>query len=116
MWYQKSLLTFIALSTIVSACSTAELTPAGARVAAGRGAPAESCRPLGYLTGEGGGTFGGAYISNDKLVEYALNDLRNKAGELGANYVQQDPPQLGNGHGTTTTATVTGTAYRCAFP
>jgi hypothetical protein len=66
-----------------------------------------------YLTGEGGGTFGGKWISNDSLIEYAMNDLRNKAADRGANYVQSDPPQLGNGNGTTTTVTITGTAYRC---
>jgi hypothetical protein len=69
---------------------------------------------LGYLTGRGGGTFGGGWITNDKLVEYALNDLRNQAAKLGANYVQHDPPQMGSGDGTTTTVTITGTAYLCA--
>jgi hypothetical protein len=68
---------------------------------------------VGYLAGEGGGTFGGKWISNDSLIDDAMNDLRNKAADRGANYVQSDPPQLGSGHGTTTTVTVTGTAYRC---
>jgi hypothetical protein len=63
--------------------------------------------------GEGGGTLGN-FVSNDQLVEYAMNDLRNKAAAKGATYVQSDPPQLGQGKGTTTTATITGTAYRCA--
>jgi len=65
------------------------------------------------LVGEGGGSFGGKWISNDSLIEYATNDLRNKAAEKGANYVQTDPPTLGEAHGTTSTVTITGTAYRC---
>ena len=66
-----------------------------------------------HLVGEGGGTFGGEFISNDDLIEYALNDLRNQAAEANANYIQTDPPTLGQGDGTTTTATISGTAYRC---
>jgi len=97
----------------LSACSTASLSTEGAKVAASRNSAPPSCAPAGYLTGKGGGTFGGAYISNEQLIEYALNDLRNQAAELGANYVQSDPPQLGSGNGTTTSVTITGTAYRC---
>lgn len=96
------------------ACSTPALHPAAAHVAVTRNPPPPSCTSVAYIVGEGGGTFGGGWISNDQLLEYALNDLRNKAAERGANYVQSDPPQLGNGKGTTTTATITGTAYRCS--
>jgi hypothetical protein len=95
-------------------CATASLSPQGANVAVARSAPAPGCRAVAYLVGEGGGTFGGGWISNDKLIEYAMNDLRNKAAERGATYVQADPPTLGTGKGTTTTVTVTGTAYACA--
>ncbi len=46
-----------------------------------------------------------------------MNDLRNKAAELGANFVQHDTPtmgQAGSDNGSTTsTATVSGTAYLC---
>jgi hypothetical protein len=102
------------LSTTALACSTPALSPQAAHVAVARSAPPPSCTTVAYLVGEGGGTFGGKWIANDQLIEYAMNDLRNKAAARGANYVQSDPPQLGNGHGTTTTATITGTAYRCA--
>ena len=97
----------------LTGCATAALSPQGAQVAVTRNPPTPDCITAGYLVGEGGGTFGGKWISNDSLLEYALNDLRNKAAKLGANYVQTDPPQLGSGHGTTSTATITGTAYRC---
>ncbi len=50
-------------------------------------------------------------------MAYALNDLRNKAADMGANYVSYGQPQLGTSgtseHVTTTTATVVGTAYSC---
>jgi hypothetical protein len=97
----------------VSGCSAPALSPQGANVAVSRNAPPPSCASVGYIVGEGGGTFGGKWIANDELIDYAMNDLRNKAASLGAGYVQSDPPQLGNGHGTTTTVIITGTAYRC---
>jgi hypothetical protein len=98
----------------VSGCSTPSLSPQGYGVSVSRNPPPPSCAAVGYIVGEGGGTFGGKWIANDDLIDYAMNDLRNKAANEGATYVQSDPPQLGNGHGTTTTVTITGTAYRCS--
>lgn len=106
-------MSLLVVLTGVSACATAELSQAGAKVAAGRNPAPSGCKSMGYVVGTGGGTFGGGMISNESLIEYAMNDLRNKAAELGANYVQHDPPTLGQGDGTTTTATITGTAYAC---
>jgi hypothetical protein len=110
----------------LSACATSGLTPAGQAVLTSQSAPVDqgyppgSCKSLGYLVGRGGGSFGGGWLSNDSLVEYAMNDLRNKAAALGANYIQHDSPQLGvsgsNGSTTTSTATVSGTAYKCKEP
>jgi hypothetical protein len=108
-----SALVATSLLTVAAGCSVPALSPEAARVAVSRNPPPSSCTSLGYLVGEGGGTFGGGWISNDQLIEYAMNDLRNKAARIGATYVQSDPPQLGSGKGTTTTATITGTAYRC---
>jgi hypothetical protein len=75
-----------------------------------------SCEMLGTVVGKGGG-LGGAWLSNEALVESAMNDLRNKAASLGANYVQHGDPQLGGGNSaamtSNTSAVVTGTAYRC---
>ncbi len=98
---------------IVSGCKTASLTEQGARVAPTRDALPPECKTLGLVTATGGGTFGGGMVSNEKLIEYAMNDLRNKAAKLGATHVRHDEPQLGQGDGTTTTVTLTGTAYNC---
>jgi hypothetical protein len=103
----------VAIVWTLAACSTASLSSGGAQVAATRNPAPEGCKPLGYVVGKGGGTFGGGFVSNEDLIEYAMNDIRNKAAEAGANYLQHDPPTLGQGDGTTTTATITGTAYAC---
>lgn len=104
-------------------CKTAQLSSGGAKVATSSAAPIDSgwhpsqCKSLGYVVGKGGGTFGGAWVSNESLIEYAMNDLRNKAAELGANFVQHDTPTMGQGGGeggsTTSTATVSGTVFAC---
>jgi hypothetical protein len=106
-------LSLVMLSVFSSGCSTEDLSDAGAKVVASRNAPPQDCEPLGFVVGHGGGTFGGAFISNNDLIEYAMNDLRNQAAERGGNYVQYDTPTMGDGDGTTTTATVSGTAFRC---
>jgi hypothetical protein len=102
-----------ALGCMLSGCVSNEaLSPAGARVAVIR-TPMASCESIGYLVGTGGGSVGGGWIANQDLIGFAINDLRNQAAALGATHVQMEPPQLGQSGGTTSTATVTGTAYRC---
>jgi hypothetical protein len=104
-------------------CRTAGLSPSGAQVATSQSAPLDSgwdpasCRSLGYVVGRGGGSFSGGWLTNEDLIAYAMNDLRNRAANLGANFIQHDSPtmgQAGNNNGTTTTtATISGTAYIC---
>ena len=98
---------------VISGCSTPSLSATGVHVVASRNPAERDCRSLKYVVGRGGGTFGGGWVANEDLVEYAMNDLRNQAGNLGANYIQTDPPMMGSGSGTTTTVTISGTAYRC---
>jgi hypothetical protein len=105
-------------------CRTADLSGAGAKVAVARQAPADygfkpdQCKMVAHVIGRGGGALGGAWVSNDKLVEYAMNDVRNQAAAKGANYVQTDAPDLqysGDKNGVAaTSATVSGTAFQCA--
>ncbi|MBS2018269.1 MAG: DUF4156 domain-containing protein [Deltaproteobacteria bacterium] len=103
---------FVSLGSV--ACNTEDLDDAGARVVASRNAPDANCRSIGTFTGRGGGSFGGGFVSNDSLMQYALNDLRNEVGEAGGNYVQHDPIVLSQESGkTTSTATVSGTGYAC---
>lgn len=120
---RSSLVAILCLSVVASACKTQALSQGGTTVHTSQSAPVDSgwdphsCKSLGYLVGRGGGSFGGGWISNEKLIEYAMNDLRNQAAEKGANFVQHDSPTLGqsgsDGNSTTSTATVSGTAYLC---
>jgi hypothetical protein len=95
------------------ACATPSVSPTAGKLATGTTPPGPECESLGPVIGKGGGTFGGKWISNDQLSQYAINDAMNKATERGANYLQISTPQLGGGNGTTTTATETAFAFKC---
>lgn len=97
----------------LAACGTyQDLKPEAQSVTATTTRPAGRCKSLGNLTGKGGGASGG-YVSNESLIEYALNDLRNQAGALGATHVVYSTPSMGGNQGTTTSAMVMGEALRC---
>ncbi len=104
-------LAFILGST---SCGTyQELTPGAQSVTATTTRPTgHGCRSLGNLTGKGGGA-SGAYVSNESLIEYAVNDLRNQAAGIGATHVVYSTPTMGGHEGTTTSAMVLGEALRC---
>jgi hypothetical protein len=40
-------------------------------------ASSKNCKNLGQIFAKGGGEFGGEFIADEKLMEYASNDLRN---------------------------------------
>lgn len=90
-----------------------ELSPGARSVTATTTRPVgHSCKSLGNLTGKGGGASGG-YVSNESLIEYAVNDLRNQAASLGATHVVYSAPTMGGNQGTTTSAMVIGEALLC---
>jgi hypothetical protein len=103
---------------ILAGCSTAQITETGTNVKLVEKAPEnKSCNNLGPVFGKGGGAFGGAWISDQKLMEYASNDLRNKASQKGATHVVISSHQMGQTNskygGSTSTATYSGIAYQC---
>lgn len=110
---------FFALSAVsfFAGCSTAQLSASGSKVEMVNQLDRKDCKNLGPVFGKGGGAFGGAWISDEKLMEYATNDLRNKAGEKGATHVVTQTHQMGQTSGeyggTTSTATQQGIAYSC---
>jgi hypothetical protein len=104
--------TILAALLLLSGCTYAEVSARGRSVHITDATPA-GCDNLGVVIGKGGGGFG-EWVPNERLVEYAMNDARNKAAERGATHVTLSPPQLGGGQHGTSSATITGFAYRCA--
>jgi hypothetical protein len=111
VWRTFSRVVFCVLGA--AACATPSLSQGGAHVVPITAPPGPECQNLGVVIGKGGGTFGGGWISNDQLSEYAMNDALSKAAAKGATHLQISPPQLGGGNGTTTTATEMGIAFKC---
>jgi hypothetical protein len=93
---------FFALS--LTACLS-ELTAQGAAVNVGKGEPGSVCKELGIVYGSGGG---GSYTSSEDKVRSAQNELRNKAAELGGNYVEVDAAT-----GDVRSTTLSGRVFRC---
>jgi uncharacterized protein DUF4156 len=106
---RRAILAALALTT---GCTYAELSARGREVRIADATPA-GCENLGIVIGEGGGG-GGEFVPTESLVEHAMNDARNKAAERGATHVTLSPPALGGGKHGTSSATLTGFAYRCA--
>lgn len=85
----------LAAAVLLTGCATSALNAAGSRVVAAPNINTDGCKYLGTVIGQGGGAFGGGYISNDQLMQYAMNDAQNKAAALGATHLQTTAPQLG---------------------
>ena len=73
---------------LLAGCAATALSPEAAKVMISTDKPPKNCRFVGMVEGSQGGAFKGAYTSNKNLEIGAMNDLRNQAAALGANYVR----------------------------
>ncbi|KAB8040980.1 DUF4156 domain-containing protein [Silvanigrella paludirubra] len=115
--YLKKCLGTISVLALIQGCSTAKLSNEGSNIEVITALDRKDCKNLGPVFGKGGGVFGGTWISDESLMEYASNDLRNKAALKGATHVVVQNHQVGmstgkNG-GSTSTVTQQGIAYKC---
>lgn len=102
-------------------CSSIEVTPNGSKVIVSPNPAPTGCKYVGQVVGNQGNFFTGDWTSNKNLEEGAMNDLKNKAGEIGANYVQLLTNKAGqtgswNSYGGSmnqTNVTNLGNAYKC---
>ncbi|MES2503703.1 MAG: DUF4156 domain-containing protein [Myxococcota bacterium] len=83
------------MARTASFSETAHLKSGADRVILTRNAAPQSCKHLGQVIGSQGNMLTGTMTSNKKLAEGAMNDTRNKAHALGANYVQLETNQAG---------------------
>ena len=79
-----------------AACTPIALSPQASRVLATRQPAPAHCTFLGTVVGTQGGAFSGKYTSNENLAIGAMNDLKNKAAQIGANYVVIENAVAGN--------------------
>lgn len=121
----KKLSVVLALTVTMAGCASIKLDPQASRVIASPNPAPKSCKYLGQVNGNQGNFFTGAYTSNRNLEVGAMNDLKNEASKLGANYVQLIVNRAGNtgsmyvnegsgsGNSSQTNVTNMGNAYTC---
>ncbi len=117
----KRIALLTAYGLLLTACSSIEVTPEGSKVMVSPNPAPTGCKYLGQITGNQGNFFTGDWTSNKNLAEGAMNDLKNQAGKIGANYVQLISNQAGNtgswsngsGGMSQTNVTNLGNAYQC---
>lgn len=91
----------LTLVSLVAGCGATALKPGARGVLVTRQGAPEGCKYLGSVVGEQGGSVAGGLTSNRNLAVGALNDMKNEAHALGANYVVLEDSKAG--------ATITGT-------
>lgn len=76
------------ISLAVVGCASQVLTPQAQRVIASPNPAPKGCKYRGQVVGNQGNFFTGGWTSNRNLEEGSMNDLKNQAANLNANYVQ----------------------------
>ena len=118
----KKLMSVVLVGAFLSGCSSIPLDPTAARIIATPHKAPKGCRYIGQVLGNQGNFFTGGFTSNRNLEEGAMNDMRNQAAKMGANYIQILNSRAGNtgsfsGHGggmEQTNVTNLGNAYYCS--
>ena len=117
----KHALLSIILGFTFAGCAATELRPGAAQIIVSHTAAPKTCKFKGQVLGEQGGSLTGAWTSNKNLAQGAMTDMRNKAYDLGANYVvleESKAGQTGGGsiysnHSGQTDITQVGNAWSC---
>ncbi len=121
MKLSTSIYSVFLISALMTGCSAMELKPGAERIVMSRKDAPKSCNFKGNVVGSQGNFFTGAYTSSQNLTKGSINDMKNQAAVLGANYVMLDTHATGdtisggNGGigGGQTNVTMSGSAYLC---
>lgn len=84
------------LAAAVVGCASQALNPQAAHVIVSPNGAPKGCKYAGQVVSNQGDFFTGAWTSNRNLEEGAMNDMKNQAANLGANYVQLINSRAGN--------------------
>ncbi|WP_419420160.1 DUF4156 domain-containing protein [Legionella sp. D16C41] len=85
----KKILVISSFTLLFAGCAAIPPEPQAVRgvIVSPKAAP-QGCKYLGQVVGNQGNFLTGGFTSNRNLEEGAMNDLKNKAIKLGANYIQ----------------------------
>jgi hypothetical protein len=79
----------------LTGCAATQIRAGAEQVVVSRQPAPKSCKYLGTIIGEQGGALTGRFTSNKALAAGAVNDLKNKAADMGANYVVLEDSRAG---------------------
>lgn len=107
----------LGLPLLLSSCASTSLSPQAQSVMVTEQPAAKNCRFVGMVTGNQGNFFTGQFTSNANMQAGAFNDMRNKAVQMGGNYVvllmKQASMTEGRNSGAQTNVATTGNVYYC---
>ena len=117
----KKIVAVAIVSILFSGCAAIPLDPQAHRIIASPNPAPNGCKYLGQIVGNQGNFFTGSYTSNPHLEEGSMNDMKNKANRLGANYIQTITNRASitgsigrfSGRSEQTNVTNVGNAYKC---
>ncbi len=110
---------FLFIPILVISCAAAPLQATGAgNVLVTRNAPAQGCMFVGEVLGSQGNFWTAEFTSDEDLIRGARNRMRDKAFDLGANFVQielenQSHNTTHDSLGGVYSSVVVGNAYEC---
>lgn len=84
----KKLLALSAITALVAGCSAIPLDPQANHILVSPHKAPKGCKFVGQVFGNQGNSFTGAWTSNVELEKGAMNDMRNQAQKMGANYIE----------------------------
>lgn len=112
----------LVITFFLSACSTTALKSSANKVVISEIPPiGDNCQLLGQVVGTQGNFMSGEWTSNEQLEKGAMNDLKNKAVDMGGNYVEILTSRTGGtgavgavvGFDDETSIATTGNVYKC---
>jgi len=106
---------------LFTGCAATQVKPGAALVLVTHQPAPKGCKFLGTVIGEQGGALTGGWTSNKNLAQGAMNDMKNKAYDLGGNYVVLENTNAGSTmsgnmwsmSSSQTDVTHSGNAYKC---
>ncbi len=83
----KKIISSALLTFFLCSCAATSLESGAARVVVSPQVAPKVCKFKGTVVGNQGNSFTGGFTTNRNLEEGAMNDIKNRAFKLGANYV-----------------------------
>lgn len=111
----KAFIVSAASLMLLAGCAAKAINPNAQQVRILDKVPENKCKYIGEAIGSQGNFFTGAYTTDENLQQGALNELKNKAANMGGNAIVLVSNQAGLTQGSQRNITSVGNVYSCQF-